>query len=43
MNPLNSCCKDVHKALVELYINVKVRNDQSMLDVNADKLDQERQ
>ena len=38
-----SCCQAVKDALIDLYINVKVRNDTSMIDIQSDDLQHEKQ
>jgi hypothetical protein len=36
------CCDDVKEALVDLFINVKIRNDQSMYDLTSEKVEKEK-
>lgn len=36
------CCEDVREALIDLFINVKIRNDQSMYDITSEKLEEEK-
>jgi hypothetical protein len=36
------CCEDVKEALIDLFINVKIRNDQSMYDITTEQLDDEK-
>jgi hypothetical protein len=36
------CCEDVREALIDLFINVKIRNDQSMYDITTEKLEEEK-
>jgi hypothetical protein len=38
----NKCCKEVKEALIDLYINVKVRNDSSMMDIQSEDLESEK-
>jgi hypothetical protein len=40
--PLNLCCYEIREALIDLYINVKVRNDHSIQDLTDDKLESEK-
>ena len=39
----NEHCMKVKDSLIDLYINVKVRNDTSMIDISSTKLDEERE
>jgi hypothetical protein len=36
------CCYELREALIDLYINVKVRNDTSINDLNEEKLESEK-
>lgn len=37
------CCFEVKEALIDLYLNVKIRNDTSLYDVTSDKLETEKE
>lgn len=37
-----NCCQDVKEVLMDLYVNVKVRNDQSIDDITSDKVKSEK-
>lgn len=36
------CCQLVKEALIDLYVNVKVRNDTSMMDIQTEDLEAEK-
>ena len=40
---LNLCCYELREALIELYINVKVRNDTSINDLTNSRLEDEKE
>jgi hypothetical protein len=41
--PLNLCCYELREALIDLYINVKVRNDTSINDLTDSKIEDEKE
>lgn len=43
MSKVNECCKDVKEALIDLFINVKIRNVKSFSEITSEKLESEKQ
>jgi len=39
---LNLCCYEIREALIDLYINVKVRNDTSINDLTESRIEGEK-
>jgi hypothetical protein len=40
---LNLCCYEIKEALIDLYINVKLRNDTSMYEITTEKIETEKE